>query len=153
LAQKTSKYNVSIKAEDVYGKWVVAQVMTMNAFLGIPEPKAAPVDTATHNAGQTGDTTLAARQAALKARISNHLSEIQAKSTLVLSPDNTGVKYIGMNPFNITWKLKKNIISAKNIKTKDKIRMEVVKFSADQLMVIEHSQYGDTYISYKRSRQ
>lgn len=125
--------------------------MTMNAFLGIPEPKVAPVDTANHSTGQ--DTTLAGRQAAMKSRITNHLTEIQAKSTLVLSPDHTGVKYIGLNPFNITWKLKKNIISAKNLKTKEKIRMEVVKFSADQLMVLEHSQYGDTYISYKRAKE
>ena len=153
LAQKATKQNVNVKAEDVYGKWIAAEVMTRNAFLGIPEPKPAAKDTASGSAVQKNDTSVAARQAALKERISSHLLEIHSKSTLVLSPDNTGVIYIGMNPMKITWKLKKNTINAKYLKTKEKFRMEVVKFSSDQLMVIEYTQYGDTFISYKRVKE
>ena len=152
-AQKTSKYNVSVKAEDLYGKWKAAEVRTMNEFLGIPEPKKpATHDTANHGV-QKKDTSKAAREAALKERISTHLLEIQAKSTLVLSPDNTGIKYIGMNPVNLTWKLKKNIINAKYVTTKEKFKIEIVKFTHEQLMVLEHNQYGDTYISYKRLKE
>jgi hypothetical protein len=152
-AQKTTKYKVDVKAVDVYGKWKVAEVRTMNAFLGIPEPKETTASTDTLKNPKEGQQKDTIHNTIQKERIRQHLLTFQSRSSLELSPGNTGIKYIGSTPFNFTWKLKKNIITAKIIKTKEKFTIEVVKFSPDQLMVIEHNQYGDTYVSYKRERK
>jgi hypothetical protein len=152
-AQKTTKYPVNIKAEDLIGKWKAAEVKTMNEFLGIPEPKAKPdaADTSIKVKGGQGKDSAAVLPHTQK--MHNTIYHRQLRASIEFKADKTGTYFIGSTPIKLTWKLKKNIITAKDVKTKDKYRIEIIKFSGDELMVFEHTQLGDTYIAYKRIRE
>ena len=141
-----------IKAKNLYGKWKVTRADLLNAP-SIEQMKAAAMPTDTSKAATQGKGARTADQVALRNRMNlENFMHNEAKSTMELFPNKTAIKIYNTKVFNLTWKLKGSVIVAKDVITKKKYRLRIVKWADGTIIVEQTTPAGDIRIVYEREK-
>lgn len=154
LAAQEKKENKKLEIGLLYGKWKAINANAYNAP-SIEELKQAANPSDTSKAAMSGAKKGGGNSPQMALRMRMNLENIainEAKSTMELLPNKTAVKISGGKTFNATWKLKKTSIIAKDLKTKEKFRMDIVKWGDNDIQVIETFKAGQVFVTYTRDK-
>ena len=144
-----------LKKENLYGKWKANFAEAVNPPPPAPveevQPATNPADSSKTTAKKGRQSVSASQLAMRQERDMKNGLKYEANSTIEFRADNTAIKTFNDKTFQMTWKLKgKGKIVAKDIKTKEKKRIVVIKWNTDDIVLSEPTRYGDVRVTYHR---
>lgn len=135
------------KAEQLVGKWKATRAEVLNVPPVADAKQApAPVDTSKRVSNQGRPVRSTDAVAEREKRNLENFLYYEAKSSLEIFANKTLVKKYNEKIINATWKLKKNSLTAKDIKTKEKYKIKISKCAPDLLIVEETSKTGNVTV-------
>lgn len=142
-----------LDAKFLVGKWKAVTAEAYNAPPLDELLKAVPEKDTTQKAASPsrGAGGTSAQQAEIRKRRNlENFVYYEKSSTLEIFDNKTAVKTYPARAINFTWKLKKNTIIAKDKKTKEKYKMEIIKYNVNDIQAIETIKAGQVRVHYTR---
>ncbi|MEI6889184.1 MAG: hypothetical protein ACOYM0_03305 [Bacteroidales bacterium] len=146
-AQVANSKTTGINFQDLPGKWKTINITADNVFQKKPK-QSSPGGTTKNNEAVRQTTGLPQMD---KARLAELKKAAVDKTEAILEffPDKSLVKTTGDKSDKYSWKpKKKNKMIVKNLKTKEKVKVEIFKLNKDTLQLSEQLKTGKLYILY-----
>ncbi|MCX6284072.1 MAG: hypothetical protein NTW31_07555 [Bacteroidetes bacterium] len=143
----------AINFQDLIGKWHILEITVQNIFE--PAPPAPAVSQEGSSTDSVSNKPRAPKPggnppgASASGKPKSDVPLRQA--TIEFLPDKTAFKAVADKSEKFTWKTKKkNKVVMKNLKTKEKTKLDIFRLNSDTLKVIAHIPSGDIFIVYQK---